>query len=211
MTEYAYLVKTTLALFAIVSPIGCLPVFISATRDWDKLHRAKTARTMALTVFTVLMVSAFLGDRILDFFGISIPSFQVGGGILLMLIAISMMHGKQSDTRQTKEEAQDMSEREVIAIVPLSIPLLVGPGAISSMILSAQQHPTFVGHLMLTIPAIIVAIIVWFTLQLADAITHYLGNTGINVITRLMGMILTAMAVEFIAHGLTGLFPQLFA
>ncbi len=211
MTEYAHLVKTTLALFAIVSPLGSLPMFIAATRGWDNLARAKTARTVAFTVFIVLMVSAFFGERILDFFGISIPSFQVGGGILLMLIGIAMMHGHQSDARQTKEEAHDMEEREVIAIVPLSIPLMVGPGAISSMILSAQQHPTFTGHLMLGIPAIIVALSAWLTLQLADNITHFLGTTGINVITRLMGLILTAMAVEFIARGLTGLFPHLFA
>ena len=211
MTEYAHLVKTTLALFAIVSPLGSLPMFITATRGWDKQARAKTARTVAFTVFIVLMVSAFLGEHILDFFGISIPSFQVGGGILLMLIAIAMMHGKQSGARQTEEEAHDMEEREVIAIVPLSIPLMVGPGAISSMILSAQQHPTFAGHLLLGIPAFIVALSAWLTLQLADNITHFLGTTGINVITRLMGLILTAMAVEFIAHGLTGLFPHLFA
>ena len=211
MTDYAYLLKTTLALFAIVSPLGALPMFIAATRGWDKQARAKTARTVAFTVFIVLMVSAFLGERILDFFGISIPSFQVGGGILLMLIAIAMMHGHQSDARQTKEEAQDMEAREVIAIVPLSIPLMVGPGAISSMILSAQQHPTFTRHLLLTIPACIVALSAWLTLQLADNITRILGTTGINVITRLMGLILAAMAVEFIAHGLIGLFPQLAA
>lgn len=211
MIEYAHLIKTTIALFAIVSPLGSLPIFITATSDWNKHERAKTARTVAFTVFIVLIVSAFLGDKILDFFGISIPSFQVGGGILLMLIAIAMMHGHQSDARQTKEEAQSMAEREVTAIVPLSIPLLVGPGAISSMILSAQQHPTFSGHLMLAIPAFIVAVIVWMTLQLADGITHFLGTIGINVITRLMGLVLAAMAVEFIAHGLTGLFPQLSA
>ena len=211
MSEYAHLIKTTIALFAIVSPLGALPMFITATRGWSKQERAKTARTVALTVFIVLVISAFFGDMILDFFGISIPSFQVGGGILLMLIAIAMMHGKQSGARQTPEEAQDLEEREVIAIVPLSIPLLAGPGAMSSMILSAQQHPTLIGHASLAIPAFIVALIVWVVLQLADGITHFLGNIGINIITRLMGLILTAMAVEFIAHGLVGLFPQLAA
>ena len=211
MIESAHLVKTTIALFAIVSPLGSLPMFIAATRNWSEQDRAKTARTVAITVFTVLMVSAFLGEHILDFFGISIPSFQVGGGILLMMIAIAMMHGHQSDARQTKEEAHDMAEREVIAIVPLSIPLLVGPGAISSMIISAQQHPTFTGHLLLLIPAFIVALSAWLTLQLADSITRILGTTGINVITRLMGLILAALAVEFIARGLVGLFPQLAA
>ncbi|MGQ0442761.1 MAG: MarC family protein [Methylophilaceae bacterium] len=211
MTEYAYLVKTTIALFAIVSPLGSLPIFITATNGWSKHDRAKMARTVAFTVFIVLMTSAFFGDVILDFFGISIPSFQVGGGILLMLIAIAMMHGKQSGARQTPEEAHDLTEREVIAIVPLSIPLLAGPGAISSMILSAQQQPTLLGHVSLAIPVLIVALIVWLVLQLADTITRRLGTIGINIITRLMGLILAAMAVEFIAHGLIGLFPQLTA
>lgn len=209
MDDYSYLVKITIALFAIVNPIGSLPIFISATDGWQKNDRARTARTVALAVFTVLSLSAFIGDGILDFFGISIPSFQVGGGILILLISISMMHGKQGGTRQTPEEAQSLAEREVIAIVPLSIPLLAGPGAISHMILSAQQHPSFIGHLTLVIPVIVIAGVIWMVLQLADAITLRLGTIGINIITRLMGLILAAMAVEFIAHGLIGLFPQL--
>jgi multiple antibiotic resistance protein len=192
-----------------VNPIGSVPIFISATDGWSKNDRARTARTVALTVFIVLVLSAFIGDGILNFFGISIPSFQVGGGILLMLISISMMHGKQGGTRQTPEEAQTLAEREVIAIVPLSIPLLAGPGAISSMILNAQQHPSFWGHMSMLIPAFVISGLIWLVLKLAEAISHQLGTIGINIVTRLMGLILAAMAVEFIAHGLRGLFPQL--
>jgi len=209
MTEYTYLLKVAIALLAIVNPVGCLPIFISATSGWKKAERAQTARTVAITVLIVLSVSAFIGESILNFFGISIPSFQVGGGILLLLISISMMHGKQGGTRQTAEEAHDMYEREVIAIVPLSIPLLAGPGAISSMILTAQQHPGFWGHISLVIPVALIALFIWGLLQLADVITHYLGTIGINVVTRLMGLVLAAMSVEFIAHGVSGLFPQL--
>lgn len=209
MTEYAYLLKVAIALFAIVNPMGSLPIFISATSGWSKAERSRTARTVAITVMIVLGVSAFFGDMILDFFGITIPSFQVGGGILLLLIAISMMHGKQGGTRQTAEEAQTMAEREVIAIVPLSIPLLAGPGAISSMILTAQQHPGIWGHLSLLIPIALIALFIWGLLLLSEVITHTLGTIGINIITRLMGIILAAMAVEFIAKGLEGLFPQL--
>ncbi len=211
MTDWAALFKITIALFAIVNPIGSVPIFISATNGWSDNDRAKTAKTVAFTVFIVLAVSAFLGDKILDFFGVTIPSFQVGGGILLMLIAISMMHGKQSGTRQTPEEAQTLAEREVIAIVPLSIPLLAGPGAISNMIIAAQQNSSFIGHLSLIIPIFIICIIVWLVLRLSVAISSRLGTIGINIVTRLMGLILAAMAVEFIAHGLVGLFPQLFA
>lgn len=209
MTEWAVLFKVTIALFAIVNPIGSVPIFMSATDGWSKQDRQKTARTVAFTVFIVLAVSAFLGDKILDFFGITIPSFQVGGGILLMLIAISMMHGKQSGTRQTPEEAQTLAEREVIAIVPLSIPLLAGPGAISNMIIAAQQSPSFAGHMALIIPILIICLIIWLVLSLSVRISNQLGTIGINIVTRLMGLILAAMAVEFIAHGLIGLFPKL--
>lgn len=207
--EWSSLLKITIALFAIVNPIGNLPIYISTTEGWSKRLRGKTARTIALTVFIVLITAAFIGDAILGFFGITIPSFQVGGGILLMLIAINMMLGKHSISRQSAQDTQTTAERQAAAIVPLSIPLLAGPGAISSMILSAQQHPTFWGHVALTIPALAIAIVIWLVLQLADVITKQLGTIGINIITRLMGLILTAMAVEFIAHGLIGLFPQL--
>jgi multiple antibiotic resistance protein len=209
MSEWAYLFKTGIALFAIVNPVGSVPIFISATDGWSPKDRARTAKTVGLTVFLVLMISAFLGNGILDFFSISIPSFQVGGGILVMLIAISMMHGKQSHARQTPEEAQAVAEREVIAIVPLSIPLLAGPGAISSMIITAQKHSGFWGHLSLVVPVAAVCLLIWLTLRLSSAIAHKLGTLGINIVTRLMGLILAAMAVEFIAQGISGLFPGL--
>ncbi len=209
MTEWAVLFKITVALFAIVNPIGSVPIFISATDGWSPEDRARTSKIVAITVFIVLSVSAFIGDKILNFFGISIPSFQVGGGILLMLIAISMMHAKQSGTRQTPEEAQTLAEREAIAIVPLSIPLLAGPGAISNMIIAAQQNSSFSGHLSLVVPVFIIAVIIWLVLRLSASISSQLGSIGINIVTRLMGLVLAAMAVEFVAHGLIGLFPKL--
>jgi multiple antibiotic resistance protein len=208
MTDWAYLFKIGLALFAIVNPIGSVPIFITATLGWSAEDRERTAKITAITVFLVLMSSVFFGDLILDFFGISIPSFQVGGGILLMLIAISMMHGKQSQ-RPTPEEEQEAADREVVAIVPLSIPLLAGPGAISSMIIAAQQTKTIWGHVSLVLPVAAVCLISWITLRLSVVIAHKLGTIGINIVTRLMGLVLAAMAVEFIAHGLTGLFPGL--
>lgn len=207
MIEWAYLFKIGLALFAIVNPIGSVPIFISATQGWPAEDRERTARIAAITVFLVLASSVFIGDRILDFFGISIPSFQVGGGILLMLIAISMLQGRISHVRQTPEEAQEVADREVIAVVPLSIPLLAGPGAISSMIIAAQQTGSFWGHVSLVLPITVICLLVWITLRLSVNIAHRLGTIGINIVTRLMGLILAAMAVEFIAHGIHGLFP----
>ena len=207
--DWAYLFKIGIALFAIVNPIGSVPIFISATDGWDRKQELRTANVVAVTVFLVLLTSALFGDGILDFFSITIPSFQVGGGILILLIAINMLHAKQSHSKQTPEEAKTMEERDVIAIVPLSIPLLAGPGAIGSMIIAAQQSKTFLGHISLVIPIFVVALLIWLTLQLSSYIAGKLGTIGINIVTRLMGLILAAMAVEFIAHGVIGLFPAL--
>jgi multiple antibiotic resistance protein len=207
--DWAYLFKIGIALFAIVNPIGSVPIFISATDGWEQKQKMRTANVVALTVFLVLGASALFGGGILDFFSISIPSFQVGGGILILLIAINMLHAKQSHSKQTPEEAKTMEERDVIAIVPLSIPLLAGPGAISSMIIAAQDSATLGGQLSLLLPISVVAMLIWLTLQLSGYIAGKLGTIGINIVTRLMGLILAAMAVEFIAHGLSGLFPAL--
>jgi multiple antibiotic resistance protein len=207
--DWAYLFKIGIALFAIVNPIGSVPIFISATDGWNRKEKLRTANVVTVTVFLVLLTSALFGDGILAFFSITIPSFQVGGGILILLIAINMLHAKQSHSKQTPEEARTLEERDVIAIVPLSIPLLAGPGAIGSMIIAAQQSKTFVGHISLAIPIFVVAILIWLTLQLSSYIADKLGTIGINIVTRLMGLILAAMAVEFIAHGLIGLFPAL--
>jgi multiple antibiotic resistance protein len=207
--DWAYLFKIGIALFAIVNPIGSVPIFISATDGWEQKQKMRTANVVAFTVFLVLAASALFGEGILAFFSISIPSFQVGGGILILLIAINMLHAKQSHSKQTPEEAKTMEERDVIAIVPLSIPLLAGPGAISSMIIAAQDSTTLGGQLSLLLPISVVAMLIWLTLQLSGYIAGKLGTIGINIVTRLMGLILAAMAVEFIAHGMSGLFPVL--
>jgi len=207
MDEWSHLFKVGIALFAIVNPIGTVPIFVTATEGWSAADRTRTVRIIALTVFTVLAVAIFVGDRILEFFGISIPSFQVGGGILLLLMAISMMHGKALSDRQTVEEAQASIDREAVAIVPLSIPLLAGPGAISSIIITAEQSGGFWGHLALVIPVLIVAASVWAILGLSMAIANRLGAVGIIIVTRLMGLILAAMAIEFMTQGLGSLFP----
>lgn len=209
MGEWGYLFKVGIALFAIVNPVGGVPIFVSATQSWSSGDRKRAIRTITLTVFSVLVVSIFIGDKILAFFGISIPSFQVGGGILLLLMAISMMHGRRSGARQTEEELQAAADHEATAIVPLSIPLLAGPGAISSMIIAAEQSPSIWGHVWLIAPVTAVVLLLWGILTLSVRIANRLGTIGINIVTRLMGLILAAMAIEFMAHGLGSLFPGL--
>ncbi|MBM3393860.1 MAG: NAAT family transporter [Betaproteobacteria bacterium] len=209
MSEWSELFKTGIALLAIVNPIGGVPLFVSATTGISAHARNHTARTVGVTVFVVLGLAALLGTRILDFFGISIPSFLVGGGILLLLLAVSMLQAKESGIRQTPAEAQEVAERHAIGVVPLGIPLLAGPGAISTVIIATHKAPSFAHQLRLFIPIAVIALIVWVTLLVAARISSRMGTIGINIITRIMGLILAAMAVEFMVRGITELFPAL--
>lgn len=209
MNEWNELFKTTIALLAIVNPIGGVPMFLSATDGWTDRQRRDTARTVGITVFIVLSTAALIGTGVLEFFGVSVPSFQVGGGILLLLLAVSMMQARESGIRQTPQETEEAIASEAVAVVPLAIPLLTGPGAISSMIIASHRVPGWGYAFKLCVPALIIALLCWATLLAASRVGHRLGTTGMNIVTRLMGLILAALAVEFIAKGLLELFPAL--
>ncbi len=197
------------ALFVIVNPIGAIPLFISYTRGQSTQERRSAARTAATAVAVVLVISIFVGDYLLQFFGIGIPSFRVGGGILILLMAISMLNAQQGGARYTAEEGLEGEEKQNSAVVPLAIPLLAGPGAISTTIIYAHKAYSILDKVALLIAALLVAAGVAIALYLAESIANRLGRTGINIATRIMGLILAAVAVEFIADGLLQLFPKL--
>ncbi|HEX7953202.1 MAG TPA: NAAT family transporter [Burkholderiales bacterium] len=209
MGEWTDLIKLTVALLAIVDPVAGIPVFLSTTTGYTQTERRRVTQIVAITVFGVLAVAALIGTQILRFFGISIPSFLIAGGILLLLMAISMLQAKESGIRQTPSEAEEASEKDAVAVVPLGIPLLAGPGAISTMIIATHQTHHFIGHVMLLIPAAIIAFAVWTTFTAATRISARLGTTGMNIITRVMGLIIAAIGVEYIYRGLIELFPKL--
>lgn len=197
------------ALFVIVDPIGAIPLFISYTQGQSTAERRATANAAAIAVAVVLMTSIFLGEYLLQLFGIGIPSFRVGGGILILLMAIAMLNARQGGARYTAEEGREGQEKEHVAVVPLAIPLLAGPGAISTTIIYAHKAVTVLDKAALVIAALFVAVSVGTALHLAERIANRIGRTGINITTRIMGLILSAVAVEFIAGGLTQLFPKL--
>lgn len=210
MHEWGELFKFTVTLLAIVNPIGGVPTFLSATKGWKHPERSRTARIVANTVFWVLAAAALFGTTILEIFRISIPSFEIGGGILLLMLAVSMLQARESLIRQTPEEAQEASDKAAVGVVPLGIPLLAGPGAISSVIIASHQTGGgMLSHLMVLIPIAVVAFAAWGIFLIAIRVADRLGMTGINIITRLMGLILAAVAVEFIYSGLVQLFPKL--
>jgi multiple antibiotic resistance protein len=209
MLDYAEYIKIFVGLLAIVNPFGAIPLFISMTVDENNSQRRKTTNLVAIGVSVILLVALFFGELLLRFFGITIDSFRVGGGILVLLMAIAMLHAKTSLIRQTDEEAQESIDKESVAIVPLAMPLLAGPGAISTVILAAHKSSGIVHYMIISLGIVLLSLVVWGVLRLSPWIAGHIGATGINIFTRIMGLILTAIAVEFIAAGLKGLFPAL--
>ena len=209
MLAYPDYVKIFISLLAIVNPFGAIPLFISMTADQNSRQRRQTINVVAFSVSIILLVSLFFGELLLQFFGISIASFRVGGGILILLMAISMLHAKTSQIRQTDEEADESIEKESVAIVPLAMPLMAGPGAISTVILAAHKASGIAHYSIIALGIILLSLVVWAVLRLSPWIATRIGATGINIFTRIMGLILAAIAVEFIAVGLKGLFPAL--
>ncbi|MEX2215939.1 MAG: MarC family protein [Phycisphaeraceae bacterium] len=202
-------VKILVSLIVVLDPIGTIPLFVAFTRTHNQAERHKAARTAAVTVAIVLVIAVTVGDWVLMLFGIQIATFRVGGGILVLLMAISMMHARISGAVQTEEEAREAEEKAAVAVVPLAIPLLAGPGAISAVIIFANRG-TGLTHMAILCGVILLASgLTWLALRLATVLQPRMGKIGINIVTRLMGLILAAVAVEFIVNGVRELFPML--
>ncbi len=205
------LLKPLIALLAIVNPIGVVPFFLHFTQNFTPQQRKRTVRVSAFTAFTVIAVSAVAGLKIIEFFGISIASFQVGGGTLLLMSSLHMLNAQQAESREDDvSEGQAKADAgDSIAVVPLTIPLLTGPATISTMVIYAEKTRSVWEHGVLVGYGVVIGLATFLVFSAATRIARVLGNTGINVMTRLMGLILAAMAVELLADGLTKLFPVL--
>jgi multiple antibiotic resistance protein len=205
--------KPLITLLAIVNPLACVPFFIHYTQGFSRPQRQRTVFIASITAFAVIAASALLGLQILEFFNISLASFQVGGGMLLLTSALSMLNAQPAEARANADEVHDAEARAAegasIAVVPLTIPLLTGPATMSTVVIYAEkardlvQLGTLVGY------GVVIALATALCFSLATPIARVLGRTGINVMTRLMGLILAALAVEVMADGLLKLFPAL--
>lgn len=204
-TEYLTMLT---GLIAIVNPISAIPLYLIFTEN--TVHQRPTiARHTSIAVGAILIICVFIGTHILNFFSISFSGFRIAGGLLLITMAFNMLNVRQGRARHTAEEDQEAIESDSVAIVPLAIPLLAGPGAISTAILfSSQTHGAF-EKAMLISACILAACIVWISLRLAPEISERLGRTGMNIFTRIMGLILVAISIEFILGGLKTSFPGL--
>ena len=205
--------KPLITLLAIVNPLAIVPFFIHYTQDFSLAQRQRTIWVSSFAAFVVIAASALLGLQILAFFGISLACFQVGGGLLLLTSALSMLNAQPAEARVNADEVHDAEAKAAmgasIAVVPLTIPMLTGPATMSTVVIYAEkaENLTQLGTLVAYGVVISLATAVCFTL--ATPIARFLGKTGINVMTRLMGLILAALAVEVMADGLQKLFPLL--
>ncbi len=203
--------KPLVALLAIVNPIGAVPFFIHFTQNLNRAQRQRTIRVASFTAFMVIAVSAVAGLRIIEFFGISLASFQVGGGTLLLISSLQMLNAKPAESRTDTVSEGDtkLDAGDSIAVVPLTIPLLTGPATISTVVIYADKAHHWWEHAVLAGYGVVIGLAVWVSFSLAGTISRVLGKTGINVMTRLMGLILAALAVEVMSDGLLKLFPVL--
>ncbi len=207
--EFALYLKFFIGLVAIINPLGLLPVFVSLTSNMSAVERLKTNTTANIAVMIILWVSMFFGQMILDGFGISLASFRIAGGSLITLIAWSMLQGKLGEVRHNKEEKGESLAKESIAVVPLALPLMAGPGAISSTIVYASQFNTPGQLLAMSLVVVLFSIFSWAVFCSAPLLFRVMGKTGINVVTRIMGLIMMSLGIEIVVAGLKHMFPVL--
>lgn len=195
MDSLMNLAKATLALFIIVDPFGNIPVFIGLTEKIDVGQRRRVFRSATLTGFVLLVIFALAGQQILTFFGISLYSFMIAGGILLLIIAIKLLiEGEWWNPEGSLES---------LSAVPIAVPLLVGPGAITATILNLQEF----GIVVTLVAVVIVFLIVWVVMRAVEPVNKVLGKSGSQIIARVMALFIAAIAVQYILTGITYYLP----
>ena len=200
------------SIFFLVDPFAAIGSFLAITAGADEARRKRMARKAALTCFVVLTSFALCGQLIFRMFGITLPAFEIAGGLILLLIGLDMLEAKRSATQEATGDAEEASHKEDAGIVPLGIPMLAGPGAISSVMVLVGQVPTLwswemgaiLGSIALT------SLISYGVLAGASRVRKVLGETGIRILVRIMGLLLVALAMQFFVNGLTdlGLIPR---
>ena len=207
--DWEFLGKTQVSLLVIVDPLGLIPFYLAMVQGRTAHEKRRIAILTPIAVTCTLIVAAFLGGAILGLFGISLSAFRIAGGILIILVALDMLHARKSRSKATPEETEEVATWQEVAVVPLAIPLASGPGAISTSMIYAVQYQTISGKVAMCVVMVIVGISTWLCLALAEPIEKRIGQVGINIGMRLMGLLLAALGVEYILVGILDTFPLL--
>jgi multiple antibiotic resistance protein len=209
MTAVVLFFKTFVGFFAVMDPIGTVPVFIVMTNTNSEIERHTMVRRAGLAAFLVLMFFGVTQMWLFDFFGFTMGAFRVAGGLFLFLIAFEMLTAHMTGAKHSAEETSEGVDKPDISITPLAVPLLAGPATIASVVLAFGQAKTPIQYLAVALAALMVCVASWLILRASTQIQKLLGMTGIKVVSRMMGLILAAMAIQFTANGLIELFPVL--
>jgi multiple antibiotic resistance protein len=201
--------RFSVSLFTVLTPFAAIPLFLTLTSDYTPPERTRTAMIATGTVFSVLVASALAGDTILDVIGTSLGAFRVGGGVVLLLMALSMLNAKLSQVQHTQEERGEAEAKDEVGVVPLGLPLLAGPGSISTVIIEMGRSTGVIDKAAILGCITLVCGILLGSLLLAVPIGRALGKTGLNILNRLFGLLLAAIAIQLAAGGLKELFPIL--
>lgn len=207
--EFTQLLSYFVSVLVICNPFSALPALLALTHGRTLDEKRRTGIVAGFAVAVILVVCTWIGGPLLQFLGISVAAFQVAGGIVVFMIALSFLNAEVSRIKQTSEDQKDAQRKDSIAVVPLAIPLMAGPGAISTVIVHVYSFPGFLSQLYMSICAILVAATLGITLYFAGNVEKVLGQSGINIVNRIGGLILAAIAVETISKGVLGLFPHL--
>ena len=210
MSSLQEYLRFLVTLTAVLDPFLAVPIFLTVTASYGVPARVALVRVVAITVFVVLAAAALLGDTILTLVGASLAAFRVGGGLVLLLMALAMLNAQAGGVRQSEEEAAELESGELRGVVPLAVPLLAGPGAISTSIIAGEAGGT-PHKLALLGCLLLVCFVLWWMLRVAHALGERVSKTGLNVATRLLGLLLAAIAIQTMAEGLRRLFPGLSA
>ncbi|MBS1514207.1 MAG: NAAT family transporter [Bacteroidetes bacterium] len=210
MAEITTYIKTFIAVFVLVNPLEGIPLFLSETQNVPKEKRTAIAKKTSIAVTVILLLSLFSGKYILELFGIDLPAFQLAGGIIIFLIALNMVLSSDDSSKDTGD-TQPAKDPDRIAIVPLAIPLLAGPGAISTVILYGSMGTGITHYIVLSGIILAVGLAAWLSLKAAVPMTTFLHQTGVRVLTKISGLLVAAIAVEMALNGLIKLLPKLHA
>lgn len=190
------------SVFVLVDPVAAVPAFLAMTGHADRAHRRRMAVRASITCFGILTLFALAGPAIFRLFGITMPAFRIAGGIILGLIGLDMLQARRSPTQETPPETKEGAEKEDIGIVPLGVPMLAGPGAISSVMVLMSEYADWPHRALILGAVAATATVALMVLAAADWVSTHLHRTGIAIFTRMMGLLLTAIAVQFVLNGL---------
>jgi len=207
--EIQFFIFCLTTLFTLINPIGISPILIIMTERFPQKEKINIAKKGSLTAFITLILFSILGSVIFNFFGITIEAFQIMGGILFFRNGLRMLDSKIGRSRTTPAEQEESEESDDIAISPIGIPLIAGPGAITAAMLLSSQTPQIYSYFTLIFSIFFVLSLVYLILRNGDVILKLLGTTGIRIIQRLMGLILMVIAVQFVINGVISIYEPL--